>query len=142
MRARPCKMAGPLAVLPLRCRPAVEPTALAIVGAAGSLMLRRMNRREHKRGLVRAKKHGTKSGSGARLRCCRGQSRDPARRLVYSILVFGTYALCMSKMFTLALIKPFCAVLFACLFLAGCNGHLHNGHAPPGQVKKAIIYGG
>ncbi len=47
-----------------RGRPAVEPTALAIVGAAGSLVLRRMDRRGHKRGLVRAKKHGTKSGSG------------------------------------------------------------------------------
>ncbi len=32
---------------------------------AGSLMLRRMDRRGHKRGLVRAKKRGTKSGSGA-----------------------------------------------------------------------------
>ncbi len=36
-----------------------------IPGAAGSLVLRRMDRREHKRGLVRAKKHGTKSGTGA-----------------------------------------------------------------------------
>ncbi len=34
-------------------------------GAAGSLVLRRMDRRGHKRGLVRAKKHGTKSGTGA-----------------------------------------------------------------------------
>ena len=33
-------------------------------GAAGSLVLRRMDRRGHKRGLVRAKKHSTKSGSG------------------------------------------------------------------------------
>jgi hypothetical protein len=48
----------------------------------------------------------------------------------------------MSKMFTLAVIKPFCAVLLACLFLAGCNGLLHHGNAPPGQVKKAIIHGG
>ena len=30
-------------------------------GAAGSLVLRRVDRRERKRGLVRAKKHGTKS---------------------------------------------------------------------------------
>ncbi len=37
-------------------------------GAAGSLVLRRMDWRGHKRGLVRAKKHGTKSGSGAPLR--------------------------------------------------------------------------
>ncbi len=37
-------------------------------GTAGSLVLRRMDRRGRKRGLVRAKKHGTKSGSGARLR--------------------------------------------------------------------------
>ncbi len=50
-------------------RPAVEPVVLtAIVGAAGSLVLRRMDRRGHKRGLVRAKKHGTESGSGAPLR--------------------------------------------------------------------------
>ncbi len=34
---------------------------------AGSLVLRRMDRRGHKRGLVRAKKHGTKSGSGGLL---------------------------------------------------------------------------
>ncbi len=33
--------------------------------AAGSLVLRRMDRR----GLVRAKKHGTKNGTGAPLRC-------------------------------------------------------------------------
>ena len=32
---------------------------------AGSLVLRYMDRRGHKRGLVRAKKHGTKSASGA-----------------------------------------------------------------------------
>ncbi len=45
---------------------AVEPAALADTpGAAGSLVLRRMERRGHQRGLVRAKKHGTKSGSGA-----------------------------------------------------------------------------
>ena len=36
--------------------------------AAGSPVLRRMDRRGSKRGLVRAKKHGTKSGSGAPLR--------------------------------------------------------------------------
>ncbi len=36
--------------------------------AAGSLVLRRMDHRGHKRGLVRAKKHGTKSGTGAPLR--------------------------------------------------------------------------
>ena len=36
--------------------------------AVGSLVLRRMDRRGHKRGLVRAKKHGTKSGTGAPLR--------------------------------------------------------------------------
>ncbi len=39
-----------------------------IPGAAGSLVLRLMDRRGHKRGLVRAKKHGTKSGPGAPLR--------------------------------------------------------------------------
>ncbi len=39
-----------------------------LTGAAGSLVLRRMDRRGHKRGLVRAKKHGTKSGSGTPLR--------------------------------------------------------------------------
>ena len=33
-------------------------------GLRGSLVLRRMDCREHKRGLVRARKHGTKSGSG------------------------------------------------------------------------------
>ncbi len=38
------------------------------ISTAGSLVLRRMDRRGHKRGLVRAKKHGTKSGSGAPLR--------------------------------------------------------------------------
>ncbi len=37
-------------------------------GAAGSLVLRRMDRRGHKRDLVPAEKHGTKSGSGAPLR--------------------------------------------------------------------------
>ncbi len=37
-------------------------------GAAGSLVLRRRVRRGHKSGIVRAKKHGTKSGSGAPLR--------------------------------------------------------------------------
>ncbi len=36
--------------------------------AAGSLVLRRMDRRGHKRGLVRAKTHGTKSGIGDPLR--------------------------------------------------------------------------
>ncbi len=47
---------------------AVEPAAVGCTGAAGSLVLRRMDRRGHKRGLVRAKKHGTKSGSGAPFR--------------------------------------------------------------------------
>ncbi len=42
-------------------RPAVEPAVVGCTGAAGSLVLRRMDRR----GLVLAKKHGTKSGSGA-----------------------------------------------------------------------------
>jgi len=45
-----------------------EPVAFPTLVAAGSLVLRRMDRRGHKRGLVRAKKHGTKSGSGAPLR--------------------------------------------------------------------------
>ncbi len=36
--------------------------------AAGSLVLHRLDRWGHKRGLVRAKKHGTKSGTGAPLR--------------------------------------------------------------------------
>ncbi len=49
-------------------KPAVEPVALVIVGATGSLVLRRMDRQGHKRGLVRARKHGIKSGSGAPLR--------------------------------------------------------------------------
>ena len=40
------------------------PVAFPTLVAAGSLMLRRTDRREHKRGLVRAKKHVTKSGSG------------------------------------------------------------------------------
>ncbi len=35
-----------------------------LTGAAGSLVLRRMDRRGHNGGLVRAKKHGTKSGAG------------------------------------------------------------------------------
>ena len=35
--------------------------------AAGSLVLRRVDRRGYWRGLVRAKKHGTKSGNGAPL---------------------------------------------------------------------------
>ncbi len=49
-------------------RPAVEPVALADTpGTAGSLVLRRMDRRGYKRGLVRAKKHGTKSGTDAPL---------------------------------------------------------------------------
>ena len=48
-----------------RGRPAVEPAAgCESQTAAGSLVLRRMDRRGHKRGLVRAKKHGTKSGTG------------------------------------------------------------------------------
>ncbi len=40
----------------------------AIVGTAGSLVLRRVDRRGHKRGLVRANKDGTKSGSDAPFR--------------------------------------------------------------------------
>ncbi len=45
-------------------RPAVEPAALADTpGTAGSLVLRRMDCWGHKRGLVRAKKHGTESGA-------------------------------------------------------------------------------
>ncbi len=53
-----------------RARPAVEPVALADTpGTAGSLVLRRMDRRGYtKRGLVQARKHGTKSGTGAPLR--------------------------------------------------------------------------
>ncbi len=38
-----------------------------LLRAAGSLVLRRMDRRGHKRGLVRAKTHGPKSGTGAPL---------------------------------------------------------------------------
>ncbi len=58
-------MAVPLAGLPSAVR-RLEPVALAEPpGTAGSLVLGRMDRRGHKRGLVRAKKHGTKSGSGA-----------------------------------------------------------------------------
>ncbi len=46
-------------------RPAVEPAAGSEpLTAAGSLVLRRMDRRGHKSGFVRAKKHGTKSVSG------------------------------------------------------------------------------
>ncbi len=46
-------------------RPAVEPAVVADrPGTASSLVLRRMDRR----GLVWAKQHGTKSGSGAPLR--------------------------------------------------------------------------
>ncbi len=46
-------------------RPAVEPVACwLLLRATGSLVLRRMDRR----GLVRARKYGTKSGNGARLR--------------------------------------------------------------------------
>ncbi len=57
------RWAVPLAVVPIP-RLAVEPAAWwAISTAAGSLVLRRMDRRGHKRGLVWAKKHGTKSGS-------------------------------------------------------------------------------
>ncbi len=48
-------------------RPAVEPAALAGARAAGSLVLRRMDWRGHKSGLVRGKKYGTKSGIGAPL---------------------------------------------------------------------------
>ncbi len=52
-----------------RGNPAVEPAAFPTqLNAAGSLVLRRMDWRGDKRGLVRAKKHGTKSGSGAPLR--------------------------------------------------------------------------
>ena len=55
-------MAVPLA-LPPRQTPAVEPVAFPTQpNAAGSLVLRRMDRRG------RAKKHGTKSGTGAPLR--------------------------------------------------------------------------
>jgi hypothetical protein len=47
-------------------RPAVEPAALCDrPDAAGSLVLRRVDCGGHKSGLVRAKKYGTKSGSGA-----------------------------------------------------------------------------
>ncbi len=67
-----CKMAC-RRPFPSGCSPAVQPAAFPTLGAAGSLVLRRMDRRGHKRGLVRAKKHGTKSGSGASLR--RGYSR-------------------------------------------------------------------
>ncbi len=65
MRARPCKMAGPLAGVRKHRRPAVEPAAILRMLVAGSLVLCRMDRRGHKKGLVLAKKHGTKSGSGA-----------------------------------------------------------------------------
>ncbi len=41
---------------------------MVISPAAGSLVLRRMDRRGHKSGLVRAKKYGTKSGSDAPFR--------------------------------------------------------------------------
>ncbi len=59
----------PLAIASLRRRPAVEPAASGLLlRAAGSLVLGRMDRRGYKRGLVRAKKHGTKSGTGAPLR--------------------------------------------------------------------------
>jgi len=44
----------------------------------------------------------------------------------------------MSKCATIANMKLLGAVLLACLFLAGCHGHLHNGNVPPGQVKKVI----
>ncbi len=43
-----------------------------IPGAAGSLVLRRVDRRGHKRGLVRANKDGTKSGSDAPFRLVLG----------------------------------------------------------------------
>ena len=60
MLALPLAGAGTLA--------APEPVALAAdtPGAAGSLVLRRRDCRGHKRGLVLAKKHGTKSGTGRR----------------------------------------------------------------------------
>ncbi len=48
----------PLAVLQVPL--VVEPVARGRIAAAGSLMLRRMDCWGHKRGLVRAKKHGTK----------------------------------------------------------------------------------
>ncbi len=47
---------------------AVEPAARMHISTAGSLVLRRMDRRAHKRGLVRVKKYGTKSAGGARRR--------------------------------------------------------------------------
>ncbi len=69
LRARPCKMAVAAGRVSPDPQPAVEPAALADTpGTAGSLVLCRMDRRGYKRGLVRAEKHGTKSGSGALLR--------------------------------------------------------------------------
>ena len=53
---------------------AVEPAAFQTLGAAGSLVLCRMDCRGDKMGLVRAKKHGAKSSTGARFR--RGFSCD------------------------------------------------------------------
>ena len=50
---------------PRQRQEAVEPAAFPTLVAAGSLVLRRMDRRGHKKGLVRAKKSGTKSGTGA-----------------------------------------------------------------------------
>ncbi len=42
--------------------------AWSLSGVAGSLVLRRIDRREHKRDLVRAKKHGAKSINGSTVR--------------------------------------------------------------------------
>ncbi len=64
-RARPCKMAVAAGCFMIG-QPGGRAGRAWDTGAAGSLVLRRMDRRGHKRGLVRAKKHGTKSGSGRR----------------------------------------------------------------------------
>ncbi len=61
-------MAPPLAALARAAGGRAGRVLGLLLRAAGSLVLRRMDRRGHKRGLVRAKKHGTKSGSGAPLR--------------------------------------------------------------------------
>lgn len=60
----------------------------------------------------------------------------------YPILADCSYRSRMIKMRILSAIKPACALLLAGLFLAGCHGHLHHGHVPPGQVKKTITHGG
>ena len=68
LRARPCKMAVAAGCSARAGRRKSQPRP-ARLGAAGSLVLRRMDRRAaHGRGLVRAKKHDTKRGSGAPLR--------------------------------------------------------------------------